>query len=69
MSWWWKRDIAQAKENADRAEREQRRAMLRRKATEQFVDSRVGRMEQEARKALVHNHFADALRIVFGGPA
>lgn len=61
----WRREIAAARESADRAEESRDRAVERRDEAEQ-VNNRAQRLEKEMRPALVRNGFAEALRIAFG---
>lgn len=68
MKLWWRAEIKRAKDNADRAEQEQARAVLRRKAAEQ-ADNRIKKVEIELRRELVRNGFAEALRSAFGSHA
>ncbi|AMU76499.1 hypothetical protein MA5S0422_4052 [Mycobacteroides abscessus 5S-0422] len=66
---WWQREIATARERADRAEQEQENAVQRRKEAER-IDERARKAETALRKELQLNGFTEALRkVLIGGAA
>lgn len=66
MKWWWQRDLAEARQQADQAEKETEIAVKRRAEAEKF-DKHAQQVEAGLRRELVANGFADALRAAFGG--
>ena len=66
MRWWWQRELDEARERADRAEREQGAATRRRQEAER-VDAHAKSLEDGLRRELARNGFAEALRAAFGG--
>lgn len=66
MKPWWRREIDEARESADQAERQQQFA----ESTAKVADAAVARAKKvggQLRNELVQNGFADALRTAFGG--
>lgn len=66
MTWWWQREIAEARASADRAEQQVNPSSVWRAEAER-VDERAKKLEDGLRMELNVNGFADALRMAFGG--
>lgn len=67
MKLWWRREIDEARESADQAERQQQFAA---ESTARMADAAVERAKKvgsQLRNELVQNGFAEALRTAFGG--
>ncbi|MCV7354517.1 DUF7620 family protein [Mycolicibacterium fluoranthenivorans] len=67
MKLWWRREIDEARESADQAERQQQFAA---ESTARMADAAVERAKKvgsQLRDELVQNGFAEALRTAFGG--
>ncbi|MCK0517860.1 hypothetical protein [Williamsia sp. DF01-3] len=68
MKWPWRHEIERARAQADEMERERDMASLRRKQAES-ADRRAEAVNAGLQNELLRNHFVDALRSAFGGPA
>lgn len=67
MKPWWRKEIEQATASADRAEQVQRDAEVFGAVVADGANRRAKTVENQLRKELVANGFADALRAAFGG--
>ncbi len=65
MKCWWQRELAEARARADRAERELPNSSAQRAEAER-VDEYAKHLEEDLRRELAKNGFADALRAAFG---
>lgn len=67
MKPWWRRQIDEARVNADNAEQQQKYAV---ESTASAADAAVARAKKvgnQLRSELMQNGFADAMRSAFGG--
>lgn len=64
---WWRREIDEARQSADHAERQQQQAIESTAAAADAAVARAKKVGSQLRDELVQNGFADALRSAFGG--
>lgn len=68
MKWPWQHEIERARAQADEMEAARDVASLRRQQAES-ADRRAEAVNAGLANELLRNHFVDALRAAFGGPA